>query len=210
MKKVLLLIFVIGNLNAVDISSFDIKGLSLNSSYNDVMKVMPCVSPRKGTSKTDSGEIYSWYITCDNQLYVDFNRNKKVTSISRWVNFDTKPNWYKLKSRIIKKYSKPDKDIMQVPGYSNPNKGFVKQLCWGDCRTEYENNRYTKGTGLVSSPTKKRFYVLYSTWSEDSNYNQLSFHLSDPKLELENDKWKDYKNKLWEKEQKEKANNIDL
>ena len=208
--SVLIALLLSVNIYGVDVSSFDIKGLSLNSSYNDVLKAMPCVLPRKGTSKTDSGEISSWYITCDNQLFVDFNRNKKIIGIGRWVDFDTNPNWDKLKSRIIKKYGNPNKDIMSVPGYRNPNKGFNKEMCWGDCRIKYENNRYTKGKFLVSNHTRKQFGVKYSTWSENSNYRQLSLHLSDPKLKLENQNWQDSKNKLWEKEQKEKANNIDL
>jgi len=203
MKKIMIFsMFVIVNLNAVDVSSFDIKGIKLGMSESEVVKNMPCNNPKKSIGW--AGHLGSLY-TCEDKkidFQVALDYKKKVFHIYYAVNFSIKPNFKIIESRLINKYGNT-KHKSSSSEYQEPI--YYRDLCWGDCKI-YKNKggvRYeatSNTSGLSADLVTSNHYNEYSMTLNLNDVIRYRKHMKYTKS-------KQLENALIEKD---KATNIDF
>ena len=206
MKSIFFLLIFSFSLFAVDVSNFDIKRMTLRDSYNMILKKIPC-TPQKHTWKTENGKISGYQLVCEDYSYViNFNRYKKIINIEREKKFDTQPNFDKVYQQVIKKYGKPTIKAYKSPGSNNPNRGFIRTMCWGTgCELKQEeDSSVATGTDIEMNWINKGFFIRYRKWSESSSdAGTLHFWLENSKRKKENSDWENNENKKYRQKQLE-------
>lgn len=205
-------------LSALDVSNFDIKGIKLGMNKSEVLKKMPCSSPEIFPTNEIGSLICSTMIRCykkknDNFFAVELDHNGKVYSVNKRISFEVKPNLKKIEKKLISKYGQSNIRAKKTPSYSNNNKGYYKEYCWGDkCKKKILNNKYFKGSEIKSSGyisllvTYSDFYITDSGTLD----NQIEFTLRNLKQSNKNYDWIKKQEQLYQAQQKEKASNIDF
>jgi len=218
-NRILIFLFIwvfSSSLYAVDVSNFDIKGIKLGMSEKQVLKKMPCSNPIKNLDKYSFG-ISGSYLTCGKYsesksfMSVTFDHNQKAYSIHMDILFDANPNLQKIKNKFVKKYGN-FYEAIENPTYKNPANGYVKRFCWGSCRKYKIDDGAWKGYKFRRVENKQsQLLIKYENFSYKSNYyNHLEFTLIDSRLEIKQKKWAEKQGKIYRKQQKEKASNIDF
>lgn len=154
-----------------DISTFDIKGIKFNSTYDSIKNDFPCTLSKEselfnGLDAYSCSDINSTYL-------VGFSKNKKLASLQRLINSKAmnKVNFDVMKRKIIKKYGSPTEELTYE--HKEGSGGFSTYICWGSCKIVNGNvimvypSTLVKGKGLV---------VNYIESKDGSN---LSFHFTD-------------------------------
>jgi len=202
------------SLYAVDVSSFDIKGIKLGMSKNEVLKRMPCDNPKIDFTKTSNNTISSGMLNCYNgHFIVVYDHNNYVYQISKKITFNTEPNLNKIKNKLIKRYGKPNKSTKKHTMSKNSARGKIIAFCWGSyCKVKYENTKYWKGSEIENWTNRLQLTVEYLNMYDGAGFHShyLNLLLIDGNRKLSNDKWEDKQNEIYEKQQKEKESNIDF
>lgn len=203
-KSLTVILFLNISLFAENISSFDIKDITLYSSYDSILKKLPC-SPRIDTKKTDSGKVAEYHLQCTdnnhNEYIVFMNRYKKVMAIYRTKYFNIRPNLKKIHQQLTKKYGKPIINKRVYPT-EHQDTEFLDLMCWGNGCKITDNLIYVK-QGLTIDYRKRS--------KSSSNLDELSFKLMNDQIYDENDEWKRKENKRDEQEQlKKEKDALDL
>ena len=205
-NRILIFLFITifsSSLYAVDVSKFDIKGIKLGMSKNEVLKKMPCSSPKISLGKW--GKLgKSEDLLCNNDkndFRVALDHKGYSCDITFDVKFKVKPNFNKLEARLIKKYGKT-KYKSNSYDLSKPSRKF-RSLCWGVCSiTDSVGGDvvyYVDGTSGLSA----NFDI-----TDNDNEYRMDLSLSDGER---NKNMKKYYYEIKErKKRKEKASNIDF
>ena len=191
------------SLYAVDVSNFDIKGIKLGMSEKQVFKKMPCSDPKIEhyyINTINGKKISDSRIYCHEKkgIFVELNHRNKVYKITRIKRFNTEPSWSKIKKQLLNHYGYT-KNITIRPVTSN-NK-LALSMCMGGCKKSY--------AGYVGDFYNNKFYFLVVAYVYD-NEIFLDFTLHDSNRENKNRKWVNDQEKLYKKQQKEKASNLDF
>jgi hypothetical protein len=197
-------------LSAVDVSNFDIKGIKLGMSKSQVLKKMPCSNPEINIERLRSGKISNTYIKCSsNYFQATLDHNNYVYSVSMSIDFNTEPNFKKIKNKILKKYKRPNKN----PKMKVITRGSGERVafCWGkDCRTSVMNNGVWKGREISNYIKGKSLQIEYINYYIKGNHNELRFELVDANRKNNDYKWSENQETLYNRQQKEKVSNIDF
>ena len=199
------------SLYAVDVSNFDIKGIKLGMSKSEVLKRMPCKQPAIQIEKLRNGKISEIYIRCPkNRFQVILNHKMNVYSVSMSIDFTTEPNFRKIKNKVFAKYGNPTQQAKQKVIELGEGKRVV--YCWGKyCQISRQNNGVWKGTKISNSIKYKSLRIEYINYDiKNVELNQLEFNLFDSYKRDESYKWSENQENIYEKQQKEKASNIDF
>lgn len=186
-NKLLIFLFIgifSSSLYAVDVSKFDIKNLKLGMNKSEILRNIPCSSPKIIVNYIDykRNKIpYETMINCKLYTYsVTLDRYNKAIEIHRKINFNNEPSWGKIESKFLNKYGSADNT--KRPGNCN-----VVELYWGK-ENGYELQTYfNKCNGYVVNITLKDHAKLM---------NNVHYQRKESKI---------FHNKL-----KEEASNIDL
>jgi len=194
------------SLYAVDVSKFDIKGIKLGMSKSEVLKNMPCSSPK--VSKSYIGEkISETHMACKSysqELHVYLDYGNKVYRVTRYKYMDTEPSWQKIKKQIFDYYGNTNNIFTKNPKLWNEE---VFDMCYGKgCKSKDKNYYLYDSYGQL--------LLIYGSiarngTSTDSRSN-IVFILYDSKRADRNNIWQKEHEKLYKKQQKEKASNIDF
>ena len=185
------------SLSATDVSSFDIKGIRLGMDKGEVLKRIPCSNYEKKyyRFRNAKNEVYSSQYYCgkpgtgtDNSFLVNFDHNNYVFSITKRITFDIQPNLSKIKSKLIKRYGKPntDKRAWSKGSY------YRYEYCWGDCSL---------------SSNRRKLSVDYSYYSD---YNNIDITLYDYARQKNNDDWTAQRQKILIYKKEKEVSNIDF
>ena len=193
------------SLFATDVSNFDIKGIKLGMSKNEVLKLMP-----KGTIFRTFSNIannpnypyeydayFDWKKSHD-QFYfgVDFDHQLNAYEIIRNVKLNENANMKKVSQQVINRYGNPD-----FTWKSDVNQREHWEFCWGKCiRNKYGFYANENEKVLIIEITKdyrNEHYLL-----ETRLYNDK---LKDMNIKYEKSMYKKAKNEL-----EEKASKVDL
>ena len=196
MVVVLIALIISANLNAKDVSEFDIKGIKLGMNKNEVSKRMPCSSYKKIYNRFKNGKVYNSSFLCGNSgsqtdayFLVDFDHNNYVFGVHKQIVFESRPNFSKIKTKLIKRYG----------NFTSIEKRYIDGdygryiYCWGDCRS--------------SDDLGKQLTVNYAYFLD---YNNILLSLYDYKRQKDNREWTHNRMELYAKKRKEKASNIDF
>jgi len=177
MKKIVfgLMIFISTFLFATDVSNFDIKGIKLGMSKDEVLNIfknMQCSikkdweNPNMDHTKPPRSIFYK----CEqgkNYITIKLNHNNKVIYIHRYMYNKTGFNITSIKNQILLKYGKT-KFVKKIsPEYGSS----YYSICYGNCINK-KNDEYVtyKGIGLN--------IVIFK--------DVINFNLENMKLEKEN------------------------
>lgn len=203
-NRILIFLFIVifsSSLYAIDVSNFDIKGIKLGMSKSEVLKKMPCSSPKIETQFIDTvkgKKLYWTSIECENNsdiLHVILSRKNRVDFIKRVKSFNVSPSWDKIKKQIIKHYGNP---TFELP--NNVDVYPINNICWGGCRIRKHNNTmatFNKSLDFYANEVKNSFSTMI-------------FLLTDEKENDNNQEWYGEQKRLYEQYQKEKASNIEF
>ncbi len=213
MKKLFLIFMLVGVTNSsyaelantrkwydiLDVSSFDISDIKLGDKYKSTYnKVKASCSPSGFDTNTqflDNKKPANYEVMCDdpvNHIYVRFDQNNKVYSVSKTINFQHKPNATKLKRKLKEKYGDYTDSARLISNSLNPCEIVMEQheLVWSDIGVEREIMNYWDGlSGAVLSSVSKgsSLYVLIdsnpSCRDSHSLYLRLKDHDAYKKLE---------------------------
>jgi len=162
-KVVLLMVFFIfpSTVYATDISDYDIEGITLGSSYDDIKPKLPCTNLTSNIH--DYNLVYNYWVHCGLQrenspngsdFSVQLSNDKTVLSIDSVVRFDLKPDFNAVIESIYDKYGKPD---VQYKSQSDNEhrRGSLITMCYGtDCKlknSELDNASYKQLIIIVSN-----------------------------------------------------------
>jgi len=141
MKRVLLgmLVFYGISLYATDVSEFDIKGIKLGMSKEEVLKMLQCKKPMIDTYYFDpSIELKSNMIKCEENnegFMILFDNFDEVLRISLERKFNAEPDWNIIEKRLFKKYGETEAIRDSRDKYRH-----LKSYCWGTCYYYREKN----------------------------------------------------------------------
>jgi len=206
MKKIFLFTIILSlNIYAVNVSTFDIKGIKLGDNPNLIRSKIPNLEI-VNASEYNMGHYIMWMRNnnINDSLVISLTHIEKVSEIRRIKKFRTKVNFNKIKKQLFRKYGKP-----RVKGYAafNNNEGFAYAFCWGSCKKINISNKYWNGYSVENTWKEKSLIVKYSYFL---NVNEISFLLRDEKAIYKDDKWLNKKSLKEEKEKIERESNIDL
>jgi hypothetical protein len=196
MKKMTLVIWVLltSSLFATDVSNFDIKGIKLGMSKDDITSKISFNYKFDVRLMVADNPNYPYQYILYKPAPIDescfnfiFDKNLKVYDIARCIPLDNNANFNKVISQVIKKYG--------TPKYKNENEYRIS-MCWGDCILNETFRTKENGKTLqvsINKEDKKIYFYLM---------NQLSYN-----------KNKLYSKRMYKKAKEElenKASNIDL
>ncbi|PTB83573.1 hypothetical protein C9926_02200 [Sulfurovum lithotrophicum] len=206
MKKILVFIFLVTTLNAVDISNFDIKGIGLGDKYSEVKDILPC-NNLNGTEKLQNGNFSKYYLNCNN-YFIEFDIKKRIMSIHREIKFSVKPNFKKIKQKLFKKYGNPTQVVLSKTDYRNTQRGYSEVLYWGYKKRKVKRSEgYFNGYEFSSYPKKKLEAIINSYGDSDFS---LTLDLVDYNMVEQNYDYTEKMNREFKTKIKEKESNIDL
>ena len=198
MKSIFFLLIFSFSLFAVDASDFDIKGIKLGMSKKEVLKRMPCSNPKIETWFIDTvkgKKICSTSIVCSNDsdtFSASINRKNKLYSIARSIKFKVKPNYKKIKNKLLQRYGSTN--YIKFKSHNN-NMG----ICWGQCMLP-------EGAIYRTKDYNSQALIAFA----NRYYDTLSLELQDDKVYDENNRWESKQREQYEKQQREKASDIDF
>jgi len=219
MKSIFFFLIFSLSLFAIDVSDFDINGIKLGMNVQEAFEKMPCANPDKHNDKLSNGKIASMYSRClddkgDVVFLVESNHNGLLHRITKRITFKVKPNFQKIKNKLWQKYGKADIVTKFGPGYINKLfKGYIKEFCWGkSCTIKQEDGKYFEGNTIVSSSENNiHFHIEYRDGTFDGEIkNYIKFSFYNPKMQMLDYEWKEKEDLIYQKQQKEKASNIDF
>ncbi len=197
MKKIILFLMIVFSVSlfATDVSNFDIKGIKLGMSKDEVLKLMP-----KGTKFYVSDVVaydsnypyeYSAYFDWKKSngrfsFVVTFDHQLLAYEINRNIRLKKNADIHRVTQQVINHYGKPD-FVWKV------NKHLYR-LCWGKCK----KGQY----GFNTQKNGKTFNVEVDTYPN----HLLYMILFDDKIDNVN---REYKNHTKE-EVVEKASKVDI
>ena len=214
MKSIFFLLIFSFSLFAVDVSAFDIKGIKLGMTKNQVLKKSVCNNAKINHSYIGK-KLLETHIQCDeneyeylgyHNIHIYLDRYSKVYRITRYKYMDIEPSWKKVKKQILKHYGYTKHIINNNPKQWNE---LVFDICYGSgCIKSSDNSTYNiyDSYGKI---LEIQGFTSRSGTSTDSKSN-MKFILYDVKRANINGKWEKKQEKLYEKEQKEKASKIDF
>jgi len=191
------------SLYTVDVSSFDIKGIKLRMSKSEVLKNISCQNHKikKSIIDTINGKkLIVETISCENgieDIHIYLDKNGRVYNIDRVLSFKVEPSLKKIKNKAINHYGKPNNRIL---GSSDSR---VWQMCWGQCGRP---GNY----GYYPQYARNSQYLTIGAFRYSDNNIKIFFTMDDTKLSRLNKSWIKEQELLYEKQQKEKASNIDF
>jgi len=172
----LLLITLSSSVFAIDVSSFDIKGIKLGDKIPTVLQILPPIQDRD--NKKINGRVFEEHIVTNTKLkewyHAYFDRNKKLVRFERTVRFDSKFNMDSLKQKFIDKYGQP---VLNTE-IKEPNFERIT-WCWGECYINNYGFLFIKSNGVGMT-------VFMDNDDRSSGYFSLSITLEDNKSNNEN------------------------
>ena len=142
------------------------------------------------------------------EFKVYFDHADSIYYIYKYIDFNVTPNLKKITNKIINKYGKPTKKGKTKLVYHT---GYGKTYCWGNyCKIKYINDDFDKGTEAKGKGKYLSVDYLDKKWRNGGITNFISFTLYNSEIESLNYKWEENQEKLYRKQQKEKASNIDF
>ena len=181
-------------------------------SKKQVLKNIPCSSPRIQEDILMNKKISHTYILCKNNngyIQVILDHNYYVISIEKSIKFNVEPDFNKIENKIFRKYGKASK----IAKEKTTSKGSGERIvyCWGDnCKTLRKNTNYWYGTEMDSPNDITSLIIKYENYYFDSKVNSLNFFIRDSNKEAENFSWEQKEKKLYKEQQKQKASDIDF
>ena len=183
MKKIILFSMVIffTSLFATDVSNFDIKGIKLGMSKDEVLKLMPhgtkidyfCIDDKINNKCKYPYEYLlnpGWLLSSNGKTcFIDLDHNSKIYKIDKTIKLSRFSKLEKVVKNVIKHYGKPD----LIRKFQK-----AQVLCYGGCllSKETEGNllAITFISQLLFSPFKYKLDTLLIFWGqkiqEESNF----------------------------------------
>lgn len=172
MKKIslfLMVVFVV-SLFATDVSNFDIKGIKLGMSKNEVLKLMPKGTKfRKWDCIDDSDKCAypynynAFYKNNTESFDIYLTQDIFVYYVLRQVKLRQYANAEKIIQKLTQRYGKPD---------AVWNHGSIKKLCWGGCykgKYQFEPKKGRKIFAVLINMKDRRIeFVLQDNELENS------------------------------------------
>jgi len=200
-KKVIFIFILIYSVSlfATDVSNFDIKGIKLGMSKDEVLKKMPnsakfIVDDYIAENPNYPYKYQIFYKTNTQYFGVEFDYKLNAYKIERNMQISNNASMHKVVEQITNHYGQPD-----YTWKINEHDYKEWKLCWGNCHR-----------GKYHFLPKDNSKILYVTIWKKTNLTGLSIELEDAKLLKETYQYKEHMFKKAKEELVEKDSKIDL